>query len=149
MEFHFFWCKFSIERFKRHDRRSWQQVNKNTLIYSLQHFPYVTFTPSKCTNWFQIQEPKTSLVHFKEKRVFLPMLIVIGLLLLQQFSGINIVIFYAKTIFLRAGFEDSPNLPQNLVGQFYIFLSTFKLDFCSCPFASMTQFLNNLVFRYR
>ena len=45
------------------------------------------------------------------------MIIVVGLLLFQQFSGINIVIFYAKTIFLSAGFKYSPNLPQILVGK--------------------------------
>ena len=62
--------------------------------------------------------------------MYLPMVIVVGLLLLQQFSGINIVIFYAKTIFLSAGFKHSPNLPQNLVGEFLLryFSAYFQSD---------------------
>ncbi|KAJ0085979.1 hypothetical protein Patl1_09149 [Pistacia atlantica] len=47
------------------------------------------------------------MAELKQKRYYLPLTIGIGLLILQQLSGVNAVIFYASTIFESAGISSS------------------------------------------
>ena len=43
------------------------------------------------------------LMEFKHRSIFIPFLLVIMLMFFQQFSGINVAIFYASHVFLEAG----------------------------------------------
>ncbi len=45
---------------------------------------------------------------FTEKRYLMPLLVVIGLMFFQQFSGVNSVIFYTSRIFKQAGSDIDP-----------------------------------------
>ncbi|KAF9682279.1 hypothetical protein SADUNF_Sadunf05G0092300 [Salix dunnii] len=44
---------------------------------------------------------------FKERRYWFPLMVGIGLLVLQQFSGINAIFFYSSNIFANAGISSS------------------------------------------
>ena len=46
------------------------------------------------------------LMAFRHRSIFIPFLLVIMLMFFQQFSGINVAIFYASHIFLEAGLSD-------------------------------------------
>ena len=46
------------------------------------------------------------LMEFKHRSIFIPFLLVLMLMFFQQFSGINVAIFYASQIFLEAGLTD-------------------------------------------
>jgi sugar porter (SP) family MFS transporter len=48
--------------------------------------------------------------------VYKPILISMGLMFLQPFSGINTIIFYSSTTFQNAGFNSNPATPTLIVG---------------------------------
>ncbi|EFJ36917.1 hypothetical protein SELMODRAFT_437958 [Selaginella moellendorffii] len=53
------------------------------------------------------QEANVRMSDLCKKTIFLPLTITIGLLLLQQISGINAILFYSSAIFHSAGFSSS------------------------------------------
>ena len=46
------------------------------------------------------------LTEFQHRSIFIPFLLVLMLMFFQQFSGINVAIFYASHVFLEAGLDD-------------------------------------------
>ena len=46
------------------------------------------------------------LMEFQHRAIFIPFLLVLMLMFFQQFSGINVAIFYASQVFLAAGLND-------------------------------------------
>lgn len=65
----------------------------------------------------QVEESKRQVVTFSlflEKPTLRTLIVAFGLMLAQQFSGINAVIFYAETIFMQTGVKMNP-LVQMLI----------------------------------
>lgn len=56
-------------------------------------------------NW--LQEQSFSLADLKDPGVYKPLGVGIMMMLLQQFTGINAIMFYAETIFEQAHFKVS------------------------------------------
>lgn len=50
---------------------------------------------------------KEQLLEFKHHRVYHPFILVLMLMFFQQFSGINVAIFYASEVFKQAGYDNS------------------------------------------
>jgi hypothetical protein len=48
--------------------------------------------------------------------VYKPLLISVCLMIFQQLSGVNAVIFYTQDIFVKAGFNANPSIPTLIVG---------------------------------
>lgn len=48
--------------------------------------------------------------------VYKPLLVSVFLMIFQQFSGVNAVIFYTTDIFARSGFDANPSTPTVIVG---------------------------------
>jgi hypothetical protein len=48
--------------------------------------------------------------------VYKPLLISVCLMIFQQLSGVNAVIFYTEDIFVKAGFNANPSIPTLIVG---------------------------------
>ena len=61
-------------------------------------------------------EDTMSLKEFLKPELFRPLIVAGGLMLLQQISGINVVMFYTVSIFESAGFKDTGSLATMLVG---------------------------------
>lgn len=59
---------------------------------------------------------KASLKEFLHLNLLKPLLVAIGLMLFQQFSGINVVLYYTVDIFKMAHIDMDPNLQSIIVG---------------------------------
>lgn len=60
-------------------------------------------------------QSRASLKDLLEPNLRKPLLVGVGLMILQQFSGVNSVIFFEGSIFTAANFKN-PNLPGSIVG---------------------------------
>ena len=82
------------------------------------------------------QQHKLSLVEFlktlTQRNVYLPFVLMLFVMMFQQFSGINALIFYAASIFKTAGFgENSEYVALFSVGftaTFFTFVAVFLID---------------------
>ena len=66
------------------------------------------------------------------RSLYQPLLMSLGLMVFQQFSGVNNFILYTKPIFQTAGFNGDPAIPAVIVGAVQVgatFLSLFIMDF--------------------
>ncbi len=74
---------------------------------------------------------KISLWEFAQPSLYRPLLLSIGLMFFQQFSGINAIIFYTNTIFKSSGFQTSAGIPTVIVGAVQVagtVISVFLVD---------------------
>ena len=53
---------------------------------------------------------------FKKREMFQPLKIAMGLMFFQQFSGINVVMFYTVSIFESAGFKENGSFATMIIG---------------------------------
>ena len=51
--------------------------------------------------------PTFSVLLFRKRSFYVPLIIALGLNIFQQFSGINAIMFNAETIFANSGFKNS------------------------------------------
>lgn len=63
-------------------------------------------------------QDKASIREFLQPQLWKPLLITLGLMILQQCCGINVVMFYTVNIFQLAGSSLDPNVQTILVGSF-------------------------------
>jgi SP family facilitated glucose transporter-like MFS transporter 8 len=53
---------------------------------------------------------------FSKRELFLPLKVSVGLMIFQQFSGINVVMFYTVSIFESAGFKENATMATVFIG---------------------------------
>ncbi len=74
---------------------------------------------------------KQKLLELKNRHVILPVILSLMLIFFHQFSGINVIVFYAATIFQSAGIKHSRETALYAVGGLQIvatFISSFLVD---------------------
>jgi SP family facilitated glucose transporter-like MFS transporter 8 len=59
---------------------------------------------------------KVSWRDFTKQELYLPLRVSVGLMIFQQLSGINVIMFYTVSIFQSAGYKESGNLATVVVG---------------------------------
>ena len=69
---------------------------------------------------------------FKKPEMFKPLKIAMGLMFFQQFSGINVVMFYTVSIFESAGFKENGSFVTMIIGAVQV-IASFLLS--SVPFS--------------
>ena len=75
---------------------------------------------------------KKKLLEFKKSHVYIPLTLCIGLIFFHQFSGINVIVFYAATIFQTAGISSARETALYAVGAMQIIatvISSVTVDF--------------------
>lgn len=66
--------------------------------------------------------PRVKLSDLKQRRLFRPLVVGIGLMILQQFSGINAIMLYANKIFSTAGVSN-PDIASIALGTIQVIMS--------------------------
>ncbi|BBM96970.1 MFS transporter, SP family, ERD6-like sugar transporter [Marchantia polymorpha subsp. ruderalis] len=69
-----------------------------------------------------MMQPEASLGDLCDRKLFRPLLIAVGLQVLQQFGGINAIMFYAGAIFKSAGFANA-NIASFGLGSIQVFMT--------------------------